>query len=111
MSDVTKTKESMSTAFLGITHLVVESATFYSAVAKGGTAANPPHRQWGGPTVDDYALIYDLNEASARQLAKQGPHFPDAVQVSSEEGEQLLRAARDRIRIRARRHRSVRRNL
>ena len=37
-----------------------------------------------------------LDEAPARQLAEQWPSFPEAVQVSSEEGEQLLSAARDR---------------
>jgi len=47
------------------------------------------------PAVDDYTLIYDLDEAPARQLVEQWPSLPDAVQVSSEEGEQLLSAARD----------------
>lgn len=31
--------EAASTTFLGIIHLVVESTTFHSAVAKGGAAA------------------------------------------------------------------------
>jgi len=39
MSDMTKTDESTSAAFLGIVHLVVELTTFYGAVAKGGAAA------------------------------------------------------------------------
>jgi hypothetical protein len=71
MSDVTKTDESTSTAFLGIVHLVVESTTFYGAVAKGGAAANLLTANEAEPAVDDYTLIYDLDEAPARQLAKQ----------------------------------------
>ena len=95
-NDATSTGESASTTVLGIVHLVVESTTFYSAVAKGGAAANLLSANEAEPAVDDYTLIYDLDEAPARQLAEQWPSLPDAVQVSSEEGEQLLRAARDR---------------
>jgi len=39
-SDAASTNESASTTFLGIIHLIVESTTFYGAVAKGGAAAN-----------------------------------------------------------------------
>jgi len=95
-SDATSTDESAWTTFLGIVHLVVESTTFYGAVAKGGAAANLLSANEAEPAVDDYTLIYDLDEAPARQLAEQWPSLPDAVQVSSAEGEQLLRAARDR---------------
>ena len=95
-SDATSTDESASTTFLGIVHLVVESTTFYGAVAKGGAAANLLTASEAGPAVDDYTLIYDLDEAPARQLAEQWPSLPDAVQVSSAEGEELLSAARDR---------------
>ncbi|WP_029601793.1 biosurfactant protein 1 [Natronobacterium lacisalsi] len=95
-SDTTNTDESESTTFLGIIYLVVESTTFYGAVAKGGAAANLLTANDAEPAVDDYTLIYDLDEAPARQLAEQWPSLPDAVQVSSEEGEQLLSAARDR---------------
>jgi len=95
-SDTTSTGESASTAFLGIVHLVVESTTFYGAVAKGGAAANLLAANEAEPTVDDYTLIYDLDEAPARQLAEQWPSLPDAVQVSSAEGERLLSVARDR---------------
>jgi hypothetical protein len=95
-SDATSTDESASTTFLGIVHLVVESTTFYGAVAKGGAAANLLTASEAGPAVDDYTLIYDLDEAPARQLAEQWPSLPDAVQVSSDEGEKLLRAAHDR---------------
>ena len=95
-SDATSTDESTRAAFLGIVHLVVESTTFYGAVAKGGSAANLLSANEAEPAVDDYTLIYDLDEAPARQLAEQWPSLPDAVRVSSEEGEQLLIAARDR---------------
>ena len=94
-SDATSTDETASTMSLGIVHLVVESTTFYGAVAKGGAAANLLSANEAEPAVDDYTLIYDLDEAPARQLAEQWPSLPDAVQVSSEEGEELLSAARD----------------
>jgi len=94
-SDATSTDESASATFLGIVHLVVESTTFYGAVAKGGAAANLLSANEAEPAVDDYTLIYDLDEAPARQLAEQWPS-PDGVQLSSAEGEQLLRGARDR---------------
>ncbi|WP_276274210.1 hypothetical protein [Haloarcula litorea] len=95
-SDATSTNEAASTTCLGIVHLVVESTTFYGAVAKGGAAANLLSANEAEPAVDDYTLIYDLDEAPARQLAEQWPSLPDAVQVSSAEGERLLSAARDR---------------
>jgi len=95
-SDATSTDESASATFLGIVHLVVESTTFYGAVAKGGAAANLLSANEAEPAVDDYTLIYDLDEAPARQLAEHWSSLSDAVQVLSAEGEQLLRAARDR---------------
>ncbi|MFC7157733.1 hypothetical protein ACFQPA_20100 [Halomarina halobia] len=95
-SEATSTDEVATTTFLGIVHLVVESTTFYGAVAKGGAAANLLSANEAEPAVDDYTLIYDLDEAPARQLAEQWPSLPDAVQVSSKEEGQLLRAARDR---------------
>ncbi|WP_353617812.1 hypothetical protein [Natranaeroarchaeum aerophilus] len=95
-SEATSTNESASTTVLGIVHLVVESTTFYGAVAKGSAAATLLSANDAVPAVDDYTLIYDLDEAPARQLADQWPSLPDAVQVSSEEGERLLSAARDR---------------
>ena len=93
-SDATSTDESAT--LLGIVHLVVESTTFYGAVAKGGAAANLLAVDEAKPAVDDYTLIYDLDEAPARQLTEQWSSLPDAVQVLSEKGKQLLRAARDR---------------
>ena len=95
-SDAAGTDETASTTFLGIVHLVVKSTTFYSAVAKGSAAANVLSANEAEPAVDDYTLIYDLDEAPARQLAEQWPSLPEAVQVSSEEGGELLSAARDR---------------
>ena len=95
-SGATGTNETASTTCLGIVHLVIESTTFYGAVAKGGAAANLLSANEAEPAVDDYTLIYDIEEAPARQLAEQWPSLPDAVQVSSEEGERLLSAARDR---------------
>lgn len=95
-SDATSMDELASTTFLGIVHIVVESTTVCGAVAKGGAAANLLSTDEAEPAVDDYTLIYDLDEAPARQLTGQWPSLPDAVQVSSEEGEELLRAARDR---------------
>ncbi|GAB7011435.1 hypothetical protein JCM31271_33780 [Halorubrum trueperi] len=95
-SGATSTNEAASTTFLGIVHLVVESTTFYGAVAKGGAAANLLSANDAEPAVDDYTLIYDLDEAPARQLAEQWPSLPDAVQVASAEGERLLSVARDR---------------
>jgi hypothetical protein len=94
--DVTGTDESMKTALLGVVHLVVESATFYGAVAKGGAAANLLTSNKAELAVDDYTLVYDLDEPPARQLADRWPSLPAAVQRDSAEGEQLLAAARDR---------------
>jgi len=90
------TDETADATFLGLVHMVVESTTFHGAVAKGGAAATLLTSNEAVPAVDDYTLIYDLDEAPARQLADRWPSLPDAAQVSSEEGEQLLRAAQDR---------------
>ncbi|SDY86587.1 biosurfactant protein 1 [Halopenitus persicus] len=95
-SDAASTDESASTTVLGIVHLVVDSTTFYGAVAKGGAAATLLSANQAGPAVKDSTLIYDLDETPARQLTEQWPSLPDAVQVASEEGERLLSAARDR---------------
>ncbi|GGN24066.1 hypothetical protein GCM10009021_27200 [Halarchaeum nitratireducens] len=95
-SGATSTNGTASTTFLGIVHLIVESTMFYGAVSKGGAAANLLSANEAEPAVDDYTLIYDLDEAPACQLAEQWPSLPDTVQVASEEGERLLSAARDR---------------
>ncbi|GGK79466.1 hypothetical protein GCM10009067_34720 [Haloarcula sebkhae] len=80
----------------GVVHFLVESGTFYGAVAMGGAAASLLSANDAEPAVDASTLIYDLDEAPARQLAEQWPSLPEAVQVSSEEGGRILRAARDR---------------
>jgi hypothetical protein len=56
-SNATSTNESPSTTFLGIVHLVVESTTFYGAVAKGGAAANLLSAYEAEPAVDDKSEI------------------------------------------------------
>jgi hypothetical protein len=88
--------ETADPTLFGIIHLVVESTTFYGAVAKGGAAANLLTSNDAEPAVDDYTLLYDLDEPPAPQLADRWPSLPAAVQLDSVEGEQLLRAARDR---------------
>jgi hypothetical protein len=92
------TDETVDPTLLGIIHLVVESTTFYGAVAKGGAAATLLTSNDAEPAVDDYTLCYDLDDPPARQLADRCPSLPDAVQRDSAEGEQLLVAARDRTR-------------
>lgn len=94
--EATGTDEPADATLLGIVHLVVKSTTFYSAVAKGGAAANLLTSNETEPAVDDYTLLYDLDETPAPQLADRWPSLPAAVQVASAEGEQLLAAARDR---------------
>lgn len=81
---------------LHVIHILVESRTFYGAVAKGSAAASLLANSGSDPAVDDCQLIYDLDEEPAVQLADQWPVLPPAVQVTSECGEQLLAAARER---------------
>jgi hypothetical protein len=63
--DATGTGESMKTVLLRIVHVVVESTTFYGAVAKGGAAANLITSNDAELAVDDYTLCDDLDEALA----------------------------------------------
>jgi len=88
-SDAASTNESASTTFLGIIHLIVESTTFYGAVAKGGAAANLLCQPGGARRRRLHAHLRPRRGAGARQLAEQWPSLPDAVQVSSAEGEGL----------------------
>ncbi|WP_049804987.1 biosurfactant protein 1 [Natrinema pellirubrum] len=81
---------------LHVIHALVESRTFYGAVAKGSAAASLLAKSASDPAVDDCQLIYDLDEEPAAQLADQWPSLPSATRVSSECGEQLLAAARER---------------
>ncbi|WP_115864221.1 biosurfactant protein 1 [Halorussus litoreus] len=79
-----------------VIHALVESRTFYGAVAKGSAAINLLAKPESDPAVDDYQLIYDLNEEPAAQLVDQWPTLPSATRVKSESGEQLLVTAYER---------------
>jgi hypothetical protein len=81
---------------LHVVHLLVEASTFYAAVAKGAAAATLLTKTDWDPAVDDCQLIYDLDAEPAAQLTEQWPSLSEAVRVTSESGEQLLAAARER---------------
>jgi ribosomal protein L40E len=81
---------------LNIIYTLVESRTFYGAVAKGSAAASLLAKSDSCPVVDDFQLIYDLDEEPAAQLADQWPSLPPATRVTSECGTQLLAAVRER---------------
>ncbi|USZ70136.1 hypothetical protein NGM10_17850 (plasmid) [Halorussus salilacus] len=81
---------------LHVVHLLVEASTFYAAVAKGAAAATLLAKTDRDPAVDDCQLIYDLDARPAAQLTDRWPSLPEAVRVTSESGEQLLTAARER---------------
>ena len=81
---------------LHVVHLLVEASTFYAAVAKGAAAATLLTKADRNPAVDDCQLIYELDTKPAVQLADKWPSLPEAVRVTSESGEQLLTAARER---------------
>jgi len=81
---------------LHVVHLLAEASTFYAAVAKGAAAATLLTKTDRGPAVDDCQLIYDLDARPAAQLTDKWPSLPEAVRVTSESGEQLLTAARER---------------
>ena len=81
---------------LHIIHILVEASTFYGAVGKGSAAATLLAKADDDPVVDDCKLIYDLDEEPAPQLVDQWPSLPSATRVTSECGNQLLAAARER---------------
>lgn len=81
---------------LHVVHLLVEASTYYAAVAKGAAAATLLTKTDRDPAVDDCQLIYDLDAEPAAQLTDKWPSLPEAVRVSSESGEQLLVAVRER---------------
>ncbi|WP_255198930.1 hypothetical protein [Halorarius litoreus] len=81
---------------LHIIHIVVEASTFYGAVGKGSAAATLLAKADDDPVVDDCKLIYDLDEEPAPRLVDQWPSLPSATRVTSECGNQLLAAARER---------------
>jgi hypothetical protein len=82
---------------LHVVHLLVEASTFYAAVAKGAVAARLLTKADRDPAVDDCQLIYDLDAEPAAQLADKWPSLPEAVRATSESGEQLLAAVRERM--------------
>ena len=81
---------------LHVVQLLVEASTFYGAVAKGSAAATLLAKGDDDPELDDCKLIYDLGEEPAPQLVDQWPSLPSATRVTSECGNQLLAAARER---------------
>jgi len=82
-------------AFLHVVHFLVEASTFYAAVAKGSAAATLVSKPDKDPAVDECLMIYDLDAEPAKQLADRWPSLPEAVRVTSHEGQQLLAAIRD----------------
>jgi len=76
---------------------LVESSTFYGAVAKGAAAGNLLVKDVTTGSIDDHQLIYDLEGEPASQLAEQWPSLPDATKTTSAAGEQLLTTIRDRL--------------
>jgi len=82
-------------ALLHVIHFLVEASTFYAAVAKGSAAATLLSKPNKDPAVDECQMIYDLDAEPAQQLADQWPSLPEAVRVTSHEGQQVLAAVRD----------------
>jgi hypothetical protein len=76
---------------------LVESATFYGAVAKGGAAGALLVESETDAAIDEHRLIYDLDAEPAPQLADRWPALPDAIKVISATGKQLLTAIRQRM--------------
>ncbi|WP_135665787.1 biosurfactant protein 1 [Halorhabdus rudnickae] len=83
-------------ALCGVIQFLVESGTFYGAVAKGAAAATLLTSTHDEP-VDDCTLIYDLDDEPAPQLTEHWPTLPAAVEATSAAGDALLTAARERI--------------
>jgi len=81
---------------LGVVHMLVESSTFYGAVAKGAAAATLLASSATESTVDDCTIIYDLEDEPEAQLTERWPVLPAAVRISPTDGEQLFAAAHDR---------------
>ncbi|TQQ79176.1 hypothetical protein EGH24_12355 [Halonotius terrestris] len=82
-------------ALLHVIHFLVEASTFYAAVAKGSAAATLLSNPDKDPAVDECQMVYDLDGEPAQQLADRWPSLPEAVRVTSHEGQQLLAAVRD----------------
>lgn len=79
-----------------VIQFLVESGTFYGAVAKGAVATTLLTLGHDEP-VDDCTLIYDLDDEPAPQLTERGPTLPTAAEVTAAAGDALLSAARERI--------------
>jgi hypothetical protein len=95
-SDTATTETGQEATLEGIVFALVESSTFYGAVAKGAAAGN----LFGASEIEDiteHRLIYDLTEEPASQLVDQWPSLPDATKVTSEIGDELLTAIRERV--------------
>lgn len=84
--------------FLHVIHALVESRTFYGAVAKGSAACSLLAQGDADPAVDDSQLIYDVDEEPAEVLTRRWGELPAAVHVASDRGQRLLQTARERTR-------------
>jgi len=94
-SDAASTNESASTTFLGIIHLIVESTTFYGAVAKGAprrTSSLPTRRSPPSTTTRSSTTSTRRRRAS---WPSNGPHFPTRYRCRQRR-ERAFSAARDR---------------
>ena len=88
-------RSTYESALLHVIHFIVEASTFYATVAKGSAAATLVSKPDKDPAVDECLMIYDLDAEPAKQLADRWPSLPEAVRVTSHEGQQLLAAIRD----------------
>jgi len=95
-SDTPTTATGQEATLVGIVFALVESSTYYGAVAKGAAAGNLLGAS-ETEGITEHRLIYDLTEEPASQLVDQWPSLPDATKVTSEAGEQMLAAIRDRM--------------
>lgn len=77
--------------------MLVESASLYGAVAKGGAAAKLLCKNDSFPAVHVCRLIYDLDKEPASQLTEQWPILPEAASLSTDKGQELLAAIRDQL--------------
>ncbi|EMA27524.1 hypothetical protein [Haloarcula japonica] len=82
-------------SFRGVIHFLVESETFYGAVANGAAAATLLTSGRDEP-IDDCTLIYDLDDEPAPQLTERWPTLSAAAEVTAAAGDALLSAARER---------------
>ncbi len=80
---------------LHVVHFVVEASTFDSAIAKGTAAAGLLMKADRDSAVDDCQLISEFDEEPASQLADKWPSLPEAVQITSNSGRQLVETARE----------------